>query len=82
MAAIFTIDNIRYTVTADLCVQAFVERNKLSFVDGAVLEIKGTNGILRIDLSEGELQKVLFQRKVIQRIKEDQKRITCGPGEI
>ena len=56
--------------------------NKLSFVDGAVLEIKGTNGILRIDLSEDELQKVLLQRKAIQRTKEDHKKITCGPGEI
>lgn len=36
---------------------------ELSMVEGAVLEVKGTNGILRIDLSENELRKMLFQKK-------------------
>ena len=36
---------------------------ELSMVEGAVLEVKGTNGILRIDLSEDELRKMLFQKK-------------------
>ena len=30
---------------------------ELSMIEGAVLEVKGVNGILRIDLSENELKK-------------------------
>ncbi len=36
---------------------------ELSMVEGAVLEVKGANGVLRIDLSEDELRKMLFQKK-------------------
>jgi hypothetical protein len=36
---------------------------ELSMVEGAVLEAKGTNGVLRIDLSEGELRKMLSLKK-------------------
>lgn len=39
------------------------ELEELSMVEGAVLEVKGANGILRIDLSEDELRKMLFQKK-------------------
>ncbi len=35
------------------------ELKELSIVEGALLEVKGTNGILRIDLSEDELRKML-----------------------
>jgi len=36
---------------------------ELSMVEDAVLEVKGTNGILRIDLSKDELRKMLSQKK-------------------
>jgi len=39
------------------------ELEELSIVEGAVLEVKGVNGVLRIDLSEDELRKMLFQKK-------------------
>ncbi len=39
------------------------ELKDLSMVEGVVLEIKGANGILRIDLSEEEIRKMLFQKK-------------------
>ncbi len=39
------------------------ELEELSMVEGAVLEVRGTNGVLRIDLSEDELRKMLFQKK-------------------
>jgi hypothetical protein len=39
------------------------ELEELSMVEGAVLEVKGVNGILRIDLSEDQLRKMLFQKK-------------------
>ena len=35
------------------------ELEDLSMVDGAVLEVKGTNGVLRIDLTEEDLRKIL-----------------------
>jgi hypothetical protein len=39
------------------------ELEEVFMVEGAVLEIKGANGILRIDLSEDELQKILAHKK-------------------
>jgi hypothetical protein len=39
------------------------ELEELSMVEGAVLEVKGANGVLRIDLSEDELRKMLSQKK-------------------
>ncbi len=39
------------------------ELKDLSMVEGVVLEITGANGILRIDLSEEEIRKMLFQKK-------------------
>ena len=39
------------------------ELEELSMVEGAVLEVKGANGVLRIDLSEDELRKMLFQKE-------------------
>lgn len=35
---------------------------ELNFVEGALLEIKGSNGTLRIDLNDSDLKK-LFQHK-------------------
>ena len=35
----------------------------LSMIEGAVLEVTGTNGILRIDLSEEELRTMFKKRK-------------------
>jgi hypothetical protein len=37
------------------------ELEELSFVEGAMLELRGSNGVLRIDLKEDELGK-LFNR--------------------
>jgi hypothetical protein len=37
------------------------ELEELSLVEGAMLELKGSNGILRIDLKEDELGKLLNQ---------------------
>jgi len=42
---------------------ALGELEELSMVEGAVLEIRGANGVLRIDLSEEELRKLLSQKK-------------------
>ena len=39
------------------------ELEELSMVEGAVLEVKGANGVLRIDLSEDELRKMLFKKE-------------------
>ena len=39
------------------------ELEELSMVEGAVLEVRGANGVLRIDLSEDELWKMLSQKK-------------------
>ena len=36
---------------------------ELSLIEGAVLEIKGAHGTLRIDLSEEELRKLLAHKK-------------------
>lgn len=36
---------------------------KLSMIEGVVLEVKGAHGILRIDLSEEELRKMLAHKK-------------------
>jgi len=38
------------------------ELEELSMVEGAVLEVKGANGVLRIDLNEDELRK-MFSKK-------------------
>ena len=35
------------------------ELKEIGFTEGIILEIQGTNGILRIDLSEEELRKLL-----------------------
>lgn len=37
------------------------ELEEVSFVEGAMLELRGSNGVLRIDLKEEELEK-LFSR--------------------
>jgi hypothetical protein len=39
------------------------ELEELSMVEGAVLEVRGVNGVLRIDLSEEELRKIFSQKK-------------------
>jgi len=39
------------------------ELEGLSMLEGAVLEVRGVNGVLRIDLSEEELRKMLSLRK-------------------
>jgi hypothetical protein len=39
------------------------ELKEISITEGIVLEIQGTNGILRIDLSEEELRKLLPSTK-------------------
>lgn len=39
------------------------ELEEVSMTEGAVLEVKGTKGILRIDLSEDELRKLLSPKK-------------------
>jgi len=36
------------------------ELEELSMIEGAVLEVRGANGVLRIDLIEEELRKMLF----------------------
>jgi hypothetical protein len=35
----------------------------VSMIEGAVLEVKGTNGILRIDLTQDELTGIITQSK-------------------
>jgi hypothetical protein len=39
---------------------------ELYMVEGAVLEVKGTNGVLRIDLNEDDLRKVLSNKKKVE----------------
>jgi hypothetical protein len=39
---------------------------ELSIVEGAILEVKCTNGFLRIDLSEDELRNILFPNKEVK----------------
>jgi len=39
------------------------ELEELSMIAGAVLEVRGADGVLRIDLSEEELRKMLIQKK-------------------
>ncbi len=39
---------------------------KVSIVEGAVLEIKGANGILRVDLNENELLKALSKSRSVK----------------
>lgn len=39
------------------------ELKELSMVEGAVLEIKGANGVLRIDIGEDELRKMLSRKE-------------------
>jgi len=39
------------------------ELEELSFVEGVMLEIKGVNGILRMDLKKEELRKLLQKRR-------------------
>ena len=39
------------------------ELEELSMIEGAVLEVKGANGVLRIDLSEDDLRKMLSKEK-------------------
>lgn len=38
---------------------------ELGMIEGAILEIKGTNGVIRIDLTERELQKILNQKEAV-----------------
>jgi len=42
------------------------ELEEVLMVEGAVLEIKGANGILRIDLSEDDLLKMLSHKKRVE----------------
>ncbi len=42
------------------------ELEELSMVEGTVLEVKGANGVLRIDLSEDELRKMLSHKKEVK----------------
>ena len=42
------------------------ELEELSMVEGTVLEVKGANGVLRIDLSEDELRKMLSHKKEVE----------------
>jgi hypothetical protein len=39
------------------------ELDDLSMIEGAVLEVKGSNGILRIDLNQDELTRIITPRK-------------------
>ena len=39
------------------------ELEDLSMIEGAVLEIRGANGILRIDLTEDDLRKMLSKKE-------------------
>ena len=40
------------------------ELEELSMTEGAVLEVRGSKGALRIDLSEDELRKMLSDRSI------------------
>jgi hypothetical protein len=42
---------------------ALGELEDLSMVEGEVLEVRGANGVLRIDLSEDELRKMFSHKK-------------------
>jgi hypothetical protein len=39
------------------------ELKELGMVEEVILEVKGSNGTLRIDLDEGELRKILAKKK-------------------
>jgi len=39
------------------------EMDDLSMIEGAVLEVKGSNGVLRVDLTQDELIRIISQRK-------------------
>ena len=38
---------------------------KLGMIEDAILEITGTNGVFRIDLTERQLQKILNQKEAV-----------------
>lgn len=40
---------------------------ELVMVEGTMLEVVGANGVLRIDLSEDEVQKMLSKKKTVER---------------
>lgn len=40
------------------------ELAELSMIEGAVLEVRGANGVLRIDVSVDELHNMLWKKKV------------------
>jgi hypothetical protein len=42
----------------------------VSFIEGLMLAIEGTNGILRMDLSEKELEKLLPKKKSLHKKEE------------
>ena len=44
------------------------ELKELSMVEGAVLEIKGANGVLRIDIGEDELRKMLSRKEEKEKV--------------
>ena len=58
--------SIEMTSTNMCCLRALGELEELSMMESTVLEVRETNGILRIDLSEDELLKMLFQKKEVQ----------------
>jgi hypothetical protein len=39
------------------------ELKELSMIEGAVLEIKGANGVIRIDIGEDDLRKMLSRKE-------------------
>ena len=39
------------------------EMDDLSMIEGAVLEVKGSNGVLRVDLNQDELTRIISQSK-------------------
>ena len=48
------------------------ELKEISITEGIILEIQGTNGILRIDLSEEELRKLLPSTKTNEKAQSHQ----------
>jgi hypothetical protein len=52
------------------------ELKEIGFIEGIMLEIQGTNGILRIDLSQEELRKLLPSTRV------NEKTQTLQEGQI
>ena len=46
-----------------LCEGSLGEMDDLSMIEGAVLEVKGSNGVLRVDLTQDELIRIISQRK-------------------